>query len=60
MSLQHVKKRPETLETKHRNAAMTNLVGNCGGIGSLDGARPHTHRRPREEALSDPVDERFS
>jgi hypothetical protein len=37
-----LKKHPETLETQHRHAAMTYLVGNCGGAGLLDGARPHT------------------
>jgi hypothetical protein len=44
-------KHPETLETQHCRAAMTYLVGNCGGTGSLDGARPRTHHarhRPRE------------
>jgi hypothetical protein len=45
------KKRPETLETQHRRAAMTYLVGNSSGAGSLDGMCPHarhTRRRPRE------------
>ena len=44
-------KLPETLETQHRRVAMTYLVRNYGGAGSLDGARPHTRharRRPRE------------
>jgi hypothetical protein len=40
------KKRPETLETQHRRAAMTYLVDNCGGTGSLDGARPHVAAMP--------------
>jgi hypothetical protein len=33
-----LKKRPET---QHHRKAMTYLVGNCGGAGSLDGTRPH-------------------
>jgi hypothetical protein len=37
-------KYPETLETQHRRAAMTYLVGNYGGAGSLDGAHSHTRR----------------
>jgi hypothetical protein len=39
-------KRLETLETQHRRVAMTYLVVNCGGAGSLDGARPHAHHMP--------------
>jgi len=47
-----LKKRLETLETQHRRAGMTYLVGNCGGVGSLDGDRLHAPAmptvRPRE------------
>jgi hypothetical protein len=39
-------KRPETLETQHRHAAMTYLVGNFGSVGLLDGARPYAHAMP--------------
>jgi hypothetical protein len=39
-------KRLETLETQHRHVAMTHLVGNYGGAGSLDGARPHALHMP--------------
>jgi hypothetical protein len=34
------KKRPEPLEIQHRCATITYLVGKCGGVGSLGGARP--------------------
>jgi hypothetical protein len=50
-------KRPETLETKHRRAAMTYLVGNCGGANSLVGACPHARhacRRLRERRRRQP------
>jgi hypothetical protein len=35
-----------TLEIQHRPASMTYLVGNYGGVGSLDGACPHAPTIP--------------